>query len=84
MMRRSLLLGKFPFVAILGIGSLSAALDLPGTAIHDPFAYCSHIGTIDRPAVPHQSRQLLRHIWQEPLGYLLMPDSVRRVTTGAA
>lgn len=48
MMRLSLQLGTCSFAAILAVGNPTVALS--GTAIHDPFAYCSHIGTRDKPA----------------------------------
>jgi hypothetical protein len=50
MMRWSLLLGCLAFVASLGVGNGSVAANIAATANSDPFAYCSHIGSIDKPA----------------------------------
>jgi|HubBroStandDraft_2_1064218.scaffolds.fasta_scaffold00332_12 hypothetical protein len=48
--RRSFLLVGSASVALILLGNLSVASDVVANATSDPFAYCSAIGSIDRPA----------------------------------
>jgi hypothetical protein len=49
MVRLSELMASFAFLVLLGVDDRCVAGDLAATAIGDPFAYCSRMGSIDEP-----------------------------------
>jgi len=49
-MMRCMLLGRPAFVAFLVIVNPSVVAEIATTAMSDPFAYCSQVGSIDTPA----------------------------------